>query len=171
MAKKRATKATAGATKQTQVMYPPAGDAEWATMETLAGLLDELDKAGPISHSIEQALHMAMDLAKVIQRGQTQIDYGATVNRGQRNVTSLAKGPPQKIEDAAGRHELIRREFIKIRDEGFLTKQSAIIRKMLDRTWLIEPSDDDPDGLKMPSKSAIEKATVGLTTRKKSPKR
>lgn len=90
MAKKKhtVTKATAAPKKQAPAMYPPAGDAEWVKLENLCGLLEELDQAGPISHDIEQALHLAMDLAKALQRGQTEIDYGVTVDRGKRNAKS-----------------------------------------------------------------------------------
>lgn len=113
MAKKRANKSTARAKKQTPAMYPTPGDAEWVKLEELSGLLDELDKAGPISHSIERALNLAMDLAKVIQRGQTQIDYGETVNRGKRNAKATAGATEAQHTKKNDRSEAAHTEFLR----------------------------------------------------------
>lgn len=54
------------------------------SLKTMQGLLEYLEASGPISPNIRMALCLAIDLGQLLQRGQTQREYGETVDKGRR---------------------------------------------------------------------------------------
>lgn len=80
-------------------------------LHTLNLLADELVKADDWPDAIDRALCYAIDLGQLLQRGQTQRDYGEIVDTGKRSKQSLNKGPEARTEKAKAKSEAAREEL------------------------------------------------------------
>ncbi len=59
-------------------------------LQTLNRMAADLAEAGDWPDSIDRALCYAIDFGQLLQRGQTQIDHGETVDKGRRNAEATA---------------------------------------------------------------------------------
>lgn len=94
----------------------PAEAPEYARLafmaiQTLNRLADELVAAGDYSEHIERALCCALDLGQLLERGQAQIDIGATVDSGRRSKRAVKTASQAKQDLTHSKSELAREEF------------------------------------------------------------
>ncbi|MCX7421344.1 MAG: hypothetical protein NT013_17620 [Planctomycetia bacterium] len=82
-------------------------------LHTLNRLADELAEAGDYPDSVERAICLAIDFGQLLQRGQTQIDHGANVDKGKRNTKSVMGATEAKITKKDDRSEPARVEFFR----------------------------------------------------------
>ena len=80
-------------------------------LHTLNRLVQELVEAGDWPETIDRAICYAIDLGQLLQRGQTQIDHGATVDRGKRNAKATAGATEAKRSKKIDRAEAALVEF------------------------------------------------------------
>ena len=80
-------------------------------LQTLNRLTDELVEADDYPESIERALCYAIDLGQLLQRGQTQRDYGKTVEDGRIATRSRSAATEENSRGKSGRSEAAHAEF------------------------------------------------------------
>ncbi len=82
-----------------------------AALHTLFQMAEELAEAGDWPDSIDRAICYAIDFGQLLQRGQTQIDHGANVDRGKRNAKATAGANAVKKTKTDERIEAAHAEF------------------------------------------------------------
>ena len=80
-------------------------------LHTLNRLVQELVDAGDWPETIDRAICYAIDFGQLLQRGQTQIDHGETVDRGKRNAKAVSGATEAKRTKKIDRSEPARAEF------------------------------------------------------------
>ena len=80
-------------------------------LQTLLKLDEELQNSNSLSGPIQRAICLAIDFGQLLQRGQTQIDHGATVDIGKRNAVGRAKAKVVKLTKTDGRIEAAHTEY------------------------------------------------------------
>lgn len=84
-----------------------------AALKTFFSLVDELADANNNPQPAARAICWAIDLGILLQRGQSQIEHGETVDRGKRNAKSTADANDAKARQASGRREQAKAEFLR----------------------------------------------------------
>lgn len=97
-------------------------------LQTLNYLVAELVNAGDYPDAIDRAICWAIDLGQLLQRRQTQIDYGEAVDVGRRNVRSRANANSAKSEAAQQRFKLAESEYHRRMKDG--SKKTATLKSM-----------------------------------------
>ncbi len=114
----------------------PAQD-DLLALQTLNRLVKELVNASDWPESIDRAICEAIDLGKLLQRGQTQIDHGKAVWTAHKIQEPLATGRQLAIEkratDKDQRAELIRTEVATILRGSPVPMKSTSARRALAR--------------------------------------
>ena len=80
-------------------------------LHTLNRLVAELVEAGDWPDAIDRAICYAIDFGQLLQRGQTQIDHGETVDLGKRNAEAVAGAREAKSTKTNHRIEAAHAEF------------------------------------------------------------
>ncbi len=80
-------------------------------LHTLNRLVGELVEAGDWPETIDRAICYAIDFGQLLQRGQTQIDHGETVDRGKRNAEATAGATEAKRTKKNDRSETAHAEY------------------------------------------------------------
>lgn len=83
------------------------------SIHTMYRMVDELIAAGDYPDSIDRAICWAIDLGKLLERGQTQIDHGEAVDRGRKNMDAHAAAVAGATAKKQSRSEAARQEFEK----------------------------------------------------------
>ena len=82
-------------------------------LQTLNRMAADLAEAGDWPDSIDRALCYAIDFGQLLQRGQTQIDHGETVDKGRRNAEAVAGATEAQHTKKNGRSEAAHTEFLR----------------------------------------------------------
>lgn len=82
-------------------------------LHTLNRLVNELVEADDWPETIDRAICYAIDFGQLLQRGQTQIDHGETVDRGKRNAKAVTEATEAKRTKKIDRSELAHTEFVR----------------------------------------------------------
>jgi len=80
-------------------------------VKTISRIADALMTAGDYPDEIDRAICLAIDLGQLLQRNQTQIDYGETVDAGKRNVQARNAANQTKRNGSKSRSEVAESEF------------------------------------------------------------
>lgn len=104
-------------------------------LQTLNRMASELAEANDWPDSIDRALCYAIDFGQLLQRGQTQIDYGKIVDTGKRSKQSLNKGPVARTTKSEAKAKAARDELIKRLDGNNRSVSDHLIEMAKLRTW------------------------------------
>ena len=99
-------------------------------LRTQSRLLDQLMESGDLPESVNSAVCLAIDLGKLLQRTQTQLDYGSVVDTGKRAKRSTSVANDEKRRTTEEKKKSAHAEFVRRMQTAGPRMKTATLQNM-----------------------------------------